>query len=385
MATLEHEILASMLEYSDKIDSFLSLCPKECFSKQGSELLGYMLELLENNNLSKASFLSVLPDTLASADFTIEVLSTLPNSNFVASASEFIKLFQLQEQKVLGEKLLQASANKTLLDFDTLYSKTTMLEYKTMRQWRELYAQKGISKKFKTGLDFLDSVFEGGIAVGQLVLISGDPEAGKTTLGVQILEYIAKEHKVAFFCFEFTINQYLSLVKKTGRRINENNFFIINDGYDINTLAQNIKNLYRQGVQFFLIDSQMRITTPQARNMEEEESSKFSTLARLAHRLDIVIMLIIQTSKSDRDNPMGSKKGGHESSITIRIEHTDSKTSEFNEQERFLIIKKNKQTGKHYKEKVIFDNEKTAFVSLVRHLKPTKTIEYKEVLDMVKI
>lgn len=94
--------------------------------------------------------------------------------------------------------------------------------------------------------------------------------------------------------------------------------------------------------------------------MEEEESLKFSTLARLCHSLGILVFLIVQTSKGDRDNPMGSKKGGHESSITIRIEHDKPKNEsvrEFSEDSRIVILKKNKQTGKHYKERVNFNSE----------------------------
>ena len=53
--------------------------------------------------------------------------------------------------------------------------------------------------------------------------------------------------------------------------------------------------------------------------MEEEESLKFSTLAKLAHQYELLIFLIIQTAKGDRDNPMGSKKGTHEASVILRI------------------------------------------------------------------
>lgn len=84
----------------------------------------------------------------------------------------------------------------------------------------------------------------------------------------------------------------------------------------------------------------MRLVSPNGRNMEEEESLKFSTLTRLYHSLGILVFLIVQTSKGDRDNPMGSKKGGHESSITIRIEHDKPKNEsvrEFSEDLRIVI------------------------------------------------
>ncbi|WP_369094649.1 hypothetical protein [Helicobacter bizzozeronii] len=40
-------------------------------------------------------------------------------------------------------------------------------------------------------MDFLDKTLEGGFELRQLVLIGGDPEAGKTMLGVQILRHMS--------------------------------------------------------------------------------------------------------------------------------------------------------------------------------------------------
>lgn len=146
------------------------------------------------------------------------------------------------------------------------------------------------------------------------------------------------------------------------------NFYLINEGYDIAEVANNIRQLYKEGVKFFLIDSQMRLSAPQGRNMEEEETSKFSTLAKLCHSLGIVVFLIIQTSKSDRDNPTGSKKGGHEASIIFRLERIKpekddlmQKGNEYDENARMFFIRKNKQTGKHPKEKILFDTNTLRF------------------------
>ena len=147
-------------------------------------------------------------------------------------------------------------------------------------------------------------------------------------------------------------------------------------------VAENIRALAKTGVKFFLIDSQMRLTVGRARSMEEEESEKFSTLAKLAHSLEILIILIVQTSKTDPNNPMGSKKGGHESSITIRIEHVKAKSDgendvEFDPKKRVIIIKKNKQTGKHFKEQVAFDPVTRRFKMLYNAQKePLKEVKF---------
>ena len=122
--------------------------------------------------------------------------------------------------------------------------------------------------------------------------------------------------------------------------------------------------------------------------MEEEESLKFSTLAKICHSLDVLIFLIVQTSKGDRDNHMGSKKGGHEASIIMRIEHTKAKDEnlrEFNESERMFIVKKNKQTGKHFKEKVFFNHQTLRFTSQQREVEEdAQRLSKEEIMSLIK-
>jgi circadian clock protein KaiC len=47
-------------------------------------------------------------------------------------------------------------------------------------------------KRVKTGVYGLDSLLEGGIPEGRVIIVSGSPGAGKTTLGVQFLRTGAK-------------------------------------------------------------------------------------------------------------------------------------------------------------------------------------------------
>lgn len=359
MIELEKEIMASFLAYPQQIDDFLAQIPKECFTQKGQRVLEIILELLDSKSLSKNTFASYLSKKEQEQDYFLDVLSYIPNPNVGRLTQSFYESFLCEKQKEAGLKLLQASENNVLLDMNTLIPNVNFCSYKNMQEWQDFYTTKSQIPRYKTGISFLDSVFNGGIEAAQLVLISGDPEAGKTTLGLQILEFMTKAHKVCFFSFEFPVYTYLKR-KRQDKSIRRENLIIIDEGYEIYQVVQNIKTLYKQGVKVFLIDSQMRLVSPNGRNMEEEESLKFSILARLCHSLGIIVFLIVQTSKNDRDNPMGSKKGGHESSITIRIEHDNPKNKnlrEFSENSRIVILKKNKQTGKHYKERVSFNSE----------------------------
>lgn len=376
---LECVILRSLLEYSDKITDFVDKVPMKCFSDFGAELLQKMLILREKELLNLETLNIEVRDGLKNTPFYVEFLAALPNVLVLNLADKLIKAHQIEVQKALVKTLEKASNDGELVDLE-LMQKELNVDAKTflnLRQWIEFYANKPQMPAIKTGVAFLDSAFNGGIELGQLVLIGGDPEAGKTRLGVQIFEYISKRQRVAFFCFEFTVQKYIEVVLEKKAQANYDNIIIINEGYHIFEVADNIRSLYRQGVRVFFIDSQMRLTHTQGRNMEEEETMKFSLLARLCHSLNIVIFLVIQNAKGDKENPMGSKKGGHEASIIIRIEklapQKDDVTQQgnlYDENKRRILVQKNKQTGKHFKEEVFFNTQSLKFYPLDANAMP---------------
>lgn len=363
---LENEILHSMLNYPADISRFLSGLKIEVFSKPAQEVLKAIIEAKEQDILST----SVVRQKIKNKEYFLEVLNAPTNPNYINYRQTFINEYLLMRQEKIANEMLKAAQSGQIVDIDIyIKSEEVKQDFKNIKEWQEWLATCPMLPKFKVNIDFLDLCFDDGMEGGQLVLISGDPEAGKTMLGLQMIENIAKYHKVAFFCFEFTIQGYLKTKQKLGLSAKQaENIIVLNEGYDINEIAYTIKTLYKQGLRVFFIDSQMRITSPQGRNMEEEESLKFSTLARLCHSLGILIFLVVQTSKGDRDNPMGSKKGGHEASIIIRVERTApekddllQKGQEYDENARIILVKKNKQTGRHFKEKVFFDTEKLVF------------------------
>ena len=385
---LECVILRSLLEYPDKINDFLDKTPLKCFSEFGVELLNLMLNLKQKELLNIETLNVEVRDGLKNSPFYVNFLGALPNVLVLNLSQNLIKAYKIEQQKELVKTLEKASENGELVAIEFLQQKMNVeaKNFMNLRQWAEFYANKPKMPSVKVGVDFLDSAFNGGLELGQLVLIGGDPEAGKTMLGAQIFEYIALHNKVAFFCFEFTIEQYLKRVDEKNIKTNYENVMILNDGYHIFEVADNIRSLYRQGVKVFFIDSQMRLTHTQGRNMEEEETAKFSTLARLCHSLNILIILVIQNAKGDKENPMGSKKGGHEASIIIRIERVAPKKDDltqagnlYDENARLVMVQKNKQTGKHFKEKVFFNTQSLKFYSLDKNDMPIYKSTFNEV------
>lgn len=370
---LECVILRSLLEYPDKIGDFIDFVPIKCFSQSGGVILEAILKLNDSGYLRVETLAAELPDEFKSSQFFVNFLAALPNVMLRQLGDTLIKLHRLEVQKRLAKELEKSAAGGQVVDLELAQQELAVStkNFMNLRQWIEYYENKPQTPQLKTGVGFLDTGFNGGIELGQLVLIGGDPEAGKTRLGVQMLEYISITRKVAFFCFEFTIQKYIETFIAKSSKANPENIIVLNEGYHIFEVADNIRSLYRQGVKVFFIDSQMRLTHSQGRNMEEEETMKFSLLARLCHSLGIVVFLVIQNAKGDKENPMGSKKGGHEASVIIRLERVPAPRDDdnqrgnlYDENKRLLMVQKNKQTGKHYKEMVFFNTQDLRFYPL---------------------
>ena len=127
----------------------------------------------------------------------------------VRLTQSFYESFLKQKQKEAGLKLLEASENNALLDMNALIPNVNFCSHKNMQEWQDYYDTLPKMPKYKTGINFLDSVFDGGggIESAQLVLTSGDPEAGKTTLGLQMREFMAKTNKVCFLALNSPYTQ----------------------------------------------------------------------------------------------------------------------------------------------------------------------------------
>ena len=347
---------------------------------------------LKSTHFETYFFLFELLEQFASSDkiFDIDILETKVAQNNIQKFYEVVATPAVANVRYYIDELKEIHRKASLLEVaqsiarddgksseqilfaleELLESKNEILEvkHKTFDEWAEFYKDAPLLPRYATGVSFLDFLLAGGVEMGQLMLLSGQAESGKTSLGIQILKNVSEGAKVAFFAFEFTVRHFVEAQLFVNGKYKNPNMYVINDGMDLESLASNIKAFAKEGVRFFLIDSQMRVEVERARNSEEEESRKFSTLAKLAHKYELFIVFIIQTSKTDPNSPIGSKKGSHESSITIHIEHVpvpkeDAQNSKnpWVPDRRVIEVKKNKQTGKHFKEIVGFNPQNREF------------------------
>lgn len=345
------------------------------FCKTAIKALEIMQELRQKEAFNEHYFTQRIIE-LADEVFIKEFLIADKVANVSFLLSEYERYIALDRQQELAEFLLKENKFSRVVDLE---SKIKEFEYKSVHNTIQTFAEaeKNLQENdtrelIKTGIEFLDTAFNGGLATGQLILVSGEYESGKTTLTTQIIENMSHTRKVCFFCFEFTLSAYIRRREEQPNTLfKKENCYIITDGYDIRDIKANIIKLHRMhGVKVFLIDSQMRIENnynTQA-NGEEKESEKFEILGKLAHEKDIVIMLIIQTSKSDPDTPFKSKKGAHEASIIMHLENTQKEESSLqNLIKKVLKVKKNKQTGKHFKEEVFLQLNTGQFIKDPNH------------------
>ncbi|GAA9190824.1 hypothetical protein BTM377_03740 [Helicobacter pylori] len=353
---MENLIMKSFLDYPKHIEDFLEDISVKSFTPFNQRLIKVLVTM---NHQNQAPRLEVIKIRIGEKDFESEefkrILEADSYPDYLNLKSDFKTYLCFQMQENLANKLKEATRKSEVFDYDFLNKYINLGFTRNGRyywQWEQFFESKPKIEKINTGIDFLDNISDGGFEVGQLILLSGDPEAGKTLLAVQYITNAQQQHKVTYFGFEFSVRKHIETLNSKGFKLNKENYFIDDQSCEINDLVSQIRGLSKEGHKLFIIDSQMKIQAPIiGRTIEEVETTKFTTLADLAKRLQVIIILIVQNSKNDSYAPSGSRKGAHEAHIMIRIEkikHGELKhIKDYNERGRYrkVLILKNKQTG----------------------------------------
>ncbi|WRA94716.1 helicase DnaB [Helicobacter pylori] len=346
----------SFINYPGDLEDFLEEIHISNFTKFNQKIIQALLEMKSKNQVVQLETirLKIGDEAFESKEFST-ILQSDSYPNYLDLKSDFKTYLSLKMQEHLANELVKATRKSEIFDFDFLgkYIKLGINRNgKYYWEWEEFFKSKPKIEKIHTGIDFLDNISDGGFEVGQLILLSGDPEAGKTLLSIQYITNAQQKHKVTYFGFEFSVRKHIETLSSKNFKMNKENYFIDDLSCEINELVSQIRGLAKEGHKLFIIDSQMKIQAPiVGRTIEEVETIKFTTLADLAKRLQIIIVLIIQNSKNDSYAPTGSRKGAHEAHVMIRIEKIKSgelkHIKDYNERGKYrkVLILKNKQTG----------------------------------------
>ncbi len=353
---MENLIMNSFINYPNDLEDFLEDIHISSFTTFNQKIIVALLEMKNKNQVVQLETirLKIGDEAFKSKEFSA-ILEADSYPNYLDLKSDFKTYLTLKMQEHLANELIKATRKSEIFDFDFLGKYIKLGSNRNGRyfwEWEEFFKSKPKIEKIHTGIDFLDNISDGGFEVGQLILLSGDPEAGKTLLGIQYITNAQQQHKVTYFGFEFSVRKHIETLNSKGFKVNKENYFIDDLSCEINELVSQIRGLAKEGHKLFIIDSQMKIQAPiVGRTIEEVETIKFTTLADLAKRLQVIIILIIQNSKNDSYAPTGSRKGAHEAHVMIRIEKIKSgelkHIKDYNERgkHRKVLILKNKQTG----------------------------------------
>ncbi|ADO03399.1 hypothetical protein HPCU_01075 [Helicobacter pylori Cuz20] len=353
---MENLIMKSFLDYPQHIEDFLQDISVKSFNPFNQKLIKVLIGMNQRNQVPR---LETIKLRIGEKDFQSEefkrILEADSYPDYLNLKSDFKTYLCFQMQEHLANKLKEATRKSEVFDYEFLNKYINLgivRSGKYFWEWEEYFSNKPPIEKVETGINYLDIITEGGIELGQIVLLSGDPEAGKTLLGVQFLMNAQQQHKVTYFGFEFSVRKHIETLRSKNFNIKADNYFIDDQSCELNDLISQIRSLSKEGHKVFLIDSQMKIQAPiVGRTIEEIETSKFSALGETARSLQVLIILIVQNSKNDSYTPTGSRKGGHEAHLMIRIERIKRNElphiKDFNERakHRRIVILKNKQTG----------------------------------------
>ena len=148
--------------------------------------------------------------------------------------------------------------------------------------------------RYHTGLSELDRVLGGGLVKGSLVLISGDPGIGKSTILLQICEYLGQKLRILYVSGEESSRQIKLRAARLG--VNSENLYILTET-DVQNVVEQIRS---DQPDLVMIDS------IQTMNFTDLNSSPGSVtqvrectnaLMRAAKALEIPILLVGHVNK----------------------------------------------------------------------------------------
>ena len=161
-------------------------------------------------------------------------------------------------------------------------------------------SKKNSGKRMTTGFSELDRVLGGGIIQGEVILMSGEPGVGKSTLLMQVLLNFLKTKKVLYVCGEESPDQLYSRLK---RLVDEkdiskklDNFFVTDD-----VCVEKVVNLIQEeSFDLVIVDSIQSITSERSKSYPGSISQvriAGSLLTRVAKVKNLPIFIVGQINK----------------------------------------------------------------------------------------
>lgn len=155
----------------------------------------------------------------------------------------------------------------------------------------------GSKNRLSTGYSEFDRVLGGGLISGEVVLLSGEPGVGKSTILLQIALNISSKEKVLYVCGEESPSQLISrLDRLSGKKGKVDNIYVTND-----VVVENIFNLVsEERFGLLIVDSIQSVTSLTSRGYPGSISqvrASGALLTRLSKVTGIPSILVGQINK----------------------------------------------------------------------------------------
>ncbi len=151
-----------------------------------------------------------------------------------------------------------------------------------------------IEKRLKSGIKEFDRVLGGGIVEGSLVLLSGDPGIGKSTILLQICQYIGKNHKVLYISGEESARQIKLRANRLG--IDNDNLYVLAET-DVSSVVEVIKSDKPDMVIIDSIQTMMIDDIPSSAGSITQVRECTNVFMHLAKSLGIPIFIVGHVNK----------------------------------------------------------------------------------------
>lgn len=138
--------------------------------------------------------------------------------------------------------------------------------YKTVSEYiKKSSSKKGGSKRIPTGYKELDRVLGKGLVDGEVVLLSGEPGVGKSTLLMQVVGTFVKKGKVLYVCGEESPGQLHSrLVRLFPKGLGEfEDNFVLTEDVSVEAVAELIRT---DDFELVIVDSVQSMTSSSSKS-----------------------------------------------------------------------------------------------------------------------
>lgn len=148
--------------------------------------------------------------------------------------------------------------------------------------------------RYRTGLSEFDRVLGGGIVKGSLVLISGDPGIGKSTILLQICQYLGENHRILYISGEESARQIKLRAARLG--VDSENLQILTE----TDAQQAVNQIHEEEPDIVMVDSIQTMNHPDVNSSPgsiTQVRECANLMMRCAKTMDIPVLLVGHVNK----------------------------------------------------------------------------------------